>query len=49
VGVNASPASSRLLVFRLERKGEHAGFSEAWLGLAVALAAEARVILVKLR
>ena len=34
-------AASWLLVTRLERLGERAGFSEAWLGLVAALAADA--------
>jgi hypothetical protein len=42
VGVVASLAASWLLVSRLERLGERAGFSEAWLGLVAALAADAR-------
>ena len=37
-GVAASLAASWLLVSRLERLGERAGFSEAWLGLVAALA-----------
>ena len=41
VGVVASLAASWLLVSRLERLGERAGFSEAWLGLVAALAADA--------
>src|SRR6185369_11077506 len=41
VGVAASLAASWLLVTRLERLGERAGFSEAWLGLVAALAADA--------
>ena len=40
-GVVASLAASWLLVSRLERLGERAGFSEAWLGLIAALAADA--------
>ena len=36
-----SLAASWLLVTRLERHGERAGFSEAWLGLVAALAADA--------
>ena len=40
-GVVASLAASWLLVTRLERLGERAGFSEAWLGLVAALAADA--------
>ena len=36
-----SLAASWLLVSRLERLGERAGFSEAWLGLVAALAADA--------
>src|SRR6516165_10569230 len=40
-GVAASLAASGLLVSRLERLGERAGFSEAWLGLVAALAADA--------
>jgi len=36
-----SLAASWLLVSRLERLAERAGFSEAWLGLAAALAADA--------
>ena len=39
--VVASLAASWLLVSRLERLGERAGFSEAWLGLVAALAADA--------
>ncbi len=39
-GVAASLAASWLLVSRLERLGERAGFSEAWLGLVAALAAD---------
>jgi cation:H+ antiporter len=39
-GVTASLAASWLLVSRLERLGERAGFSEALLGLAAALAAD---------
>lgn len=38
VGVSMSLAASWLLVSRLERLGERAGFSEAWLGLAAAVA-----------
>jgi cation:H+ antiporter len=41
VGVVASLAASWLLVSRLERLGERAGFTEAWLGLVAALAADA--------
>jgi len=41
IGVVASLAASWLLVSRLERLGERAGFSEAWLGLVAALAADA--------
>jgi cation:H+ antiporter len=41
VGVVVSLGSSWLLVSRLERLGERAGFSEAWLGLVAALAADA--------
>jgi cation:H+ antiporter len=41
VGVAVSLAASWLLVSRLERLGERAGFSEAWLGLVAALAADA--------
>ena len=41
VGVVVSLAASWLLVTRLERLGERAGFSEAWLGLVAALAADA--------
>ena len=41
-GVVASLAASWLLVSRLERLGERAGFSEAWLGLVAALATAAR-------
>ena len=37
----SSLAASWLLVSRLERLGERAGFSEAWLGLVAALAADA--------
>src|ERR1700756_1239589 len=40
-GVVASLAASWLLVSRLERLGERAGFTEAWLGLVAALAADA--------
>jgi cation:H+ antiporter len=40
-GVAVSLASSWVLVSRLERLGERAGFSEAWLGLVAALAADA--------
>ena len=40
-GVMISLAASWLLVSRLERLGERAGFSEAWLGLVAALAADA--------
>jgi cation:H+ antiporter len=40
-GVVVSLAASWLLVSRLERMGERAGFSEAWLGLVAALAADA--------
>jgi cation:H+ antiporter len=40
-GVGVSLAASWLLVSRLERLGERAGFSEAWLGLVAALAADA--------
>src|SRR6266699_1217851 len=40
-GVAVSLAASWLLVSRLERLGERAGFSEAWLGLIAALAADA--------
>ena len=40
-GVVASLAASWLLVSRLERLGERAGFSEGWLGLLAALAADA--------
>ena len=39
--VVVSLAASWLLVSRLERLGERAGFSEAWLGLVAALAADA--------
>jgi hypothetical protein len=35
-GVVVSLAASWLLVSRLERLGERAGFSEAWLGLVAA-------------
>jgi cation:H+ antiporter len=41
VGVTVSLAASWLLVSRLERLGERAGLSEAWLGLVAALAADA--------
>ena len=41
LGVVVSLAASWLLVSRLERLGERAGFSEAWLGLVAALAADA--------
>jgi cation:H+ antiporter len=44
-GVVASLAASWLLVSRLERLGERAGFSEAWLGLVAALAADAPEII----
>src|SRR5436189_3390880 len=40
-GAAISLAASWLLVSRLERLGERAGFSEAWLGLVAALAADA--------
>jgi cation:H+ antiporter len=40
-GVAVSLGASWLLVSRLERLGERAGFSEAWLGLVAALAADA--------
>jgi len=40
-GVTVSLAASWLLVSRLERLGERAGLSEAWLGLVAALAADA--------
>jgi cation:H+ antiporter len=40
-GVALSLSASWLLVSRLERLGERAGFSEAWLGLLAALAADA--------
>jgi cation:H+ antiporter len=40
-GVAVSLAASWLLVTRLERLGERAGLSEAWLGLVAALAADA--------
>jgi cation:H+ antiporter len=40
-GVLVSLSASWLLVSRLERLGERAGFSEAWLGLLAALAADA--------
>ena len=40
-GVGVSLAASWLLISRLERLGERAGFSEAWLGLVAALAADA--------
>ena len=40
-GVAVSLAASWILVSRLERLGERAGFSEAWLGLVAALAADA--------
>jgi cation:H+ antiporter len=40
-GVVVSLAASWLLVSRLERLAERAGFSEAWLGLVAALAADA--------
>ena len=39
-GVVVSLAASWLLVTRLERLGERAGSSEAWLGLVAALAAD---------
>ena len=40
-GVAVSLGASWLLVVRLERIGERAGLSEAWLGLVAALAADA--------
>ncbi len=40
-GVVVSLSASWLLVSRLERLAERAGFSEAWLGLVAALAADA--------
>jgi cation:H+ antiporter len=40
-GVVVSLSASWLLVSRLERLGERAGFTEAWLGLVAALAADA--------
>src|ERR1700758_206230 len=40
-GVAVSLAGSWLLVSRLERLADRAGFSEAWLGLVAALAADA--------
>ena len=40
-GVVVSLSASWLLVSRLERLGDRAGLSEAWLGLVVALAADA--------
>jgi cation:H+ antiporter len=40
-GVTVSLAASWLLISRLERLGERAGLSEAWLGLVAALAADA--------
>jgi cation:H+ antiporter len=40
-GVAVSLAASWVLVSRLERLAERAGFSEAWLGLVAALAADA--------
>ena len=40
-GVAVSLSASWLLVSRLERLGERAGLSEAWLGLVAALAADA--------
>jgi len=40
-GTAVSLGASWLLVSRLERLGERAGFSEAWLGLVAALAADA--------
>jgi cation:H+ antiporter len=40
-GVAVSLAASWLLVSRLERLADRAGFSEAWLGLVAALAADA--------
>ena len=40
-GVSVSLAASWQLVQRLERLGERAGFSEAWVGLVAALAADA--------
>ena len=39
-GVAVSLAASWLLVSRLERLGERAGFPEAWLGLLAAVAAD---------
>jgi cation:H+ antiporter len=41
VAVAVSLGTSWLLVSRLERLGERAGFSEAWLGLVAAFAADA--------
>ena len=41
IGAAVSLAASWLLVSRLERLAERAGFSEAWLGLVAALAADA--------
>lgn len=41
IGVAVSLAASWLLVSRLERLGERSGFTEAWLGLVAALAADA--------
>jgi cation:H+ antiporter len=43
-GVAVSLAASWLLVSRLERLGERAGFPEAWLGLVAAVAADAAEI-----
>ena len=40
-GIGVSLAASWVLVSRLERLGERAGFTEAWLGLVAALAADA--------
>jgi len=40
-GVVVSLSASWLLVSRLERLGDRAGLSEAWLGLVAALAADA--------
>ena len=40
-GVGVSLSASWLLVTRLERLAERAGFTEAWLGLVAALAADA--------
>jgi Ca2+/Na+ antiporter len=41
VAVAVSLTGSWMLVSRLERLGERAGLTEAWLGLVAALAADA--------